>query len=172
MVRICLVASALALLSCRAGAAPVRYSDLYGKQCRTTDLTPRGSSRECAGVAGYRLAVHDDDDRTSVDVIAPNRAVYPLSFWEVVTLGYASVGQKAEWVMGARRGHPMPTALLVRLTRLDQRDPGELVAVARLDRDGACVVFKGEIGAPGVEAAAHKAATDAGRKCLGPYTEN
>ena len=172
MVRICLVASALALLSCRAGAAPVRYSDLYGKQCRTTDLTPRGSSRECAGVAGYRLAVHDDDDRTSVDVIAPNRAVYPLSFWEVVTLGYASVGQKAEWVMGARRGHPMPTALLVRLTRLDQRDPGELVAVARLDRDGACVVFKGDIGAPGVEAAAHKAATDAGRKCLGPYTEN
>ena len=172
MVRICLVASALALLSCPVRAAPVRYSDLYGKQCRTTDLTPRGSSRECAGVAGYRLAVHDDDDHTSVDVIAPNRAVYPLAFWEVVTLGYASVGQKAEWVMGARRGHPMPTALVVRLTRLDQRDPGELVAVARLDRDGACVVYKGDIGAPGVEAAAYRAATDAGRKCLGPYTEN
>lgn len=172
MFRICLVASALALLSCPAGAAPSRYSDLYGKQCRTTDMSARGSTRECAGVAGYALAVHDDDDRTSVDVIAPNRAVYPLSFWDVVTLGYASVGQKAEWVMGVRKNRPTPTALVVRLTRLDQREPGELVAVARLERDGACVVFKGDIGEPGVEAAAHKAAIEPGRKCLGPYTEN
>lgn len=172
MFRICLVASALALLSLPAAAAPSRYSDLYGKQCRTTDLSPRGSTRECAGVAGYALAVHDDDDRTSVDVIAPNRAVYPLSYWDVVTPGYASVGQKAEWVMGARRGRVMPTALLVRLTRLDQRDPGELIAVARLDRDGACVVFKGDIGEPGVEAEARKASADPVRKCLGAYSGN
>ena len=170
MFRICLMASALALLSFPAGAAPSRYSDLYGKQCRTTELLAHGSTRECSGVAGYALAVHDDDDRTSVDVISPRRAVYPLSYWDVVTLGYASVGQKAEWVMGTRKGYAMPTALLVRLTRLDQRNPGELIAVARLDRDGACVVFKGDLGEPGVEAEARKASADPVRKCLGAYT--
>ena len=174
MIRTALMASLLTLLSHPASAhEPVSvaaYSDLHGKHCRTIDTSARGGSRHCSGVAGYSVLVHDDDDRTSVDVVAPGKAVYPLAFWDVVTLGYASVGQKAEWRMGRRNGKSVPTALLVRLTRLDTRNPGELIAVARLDRDGACVVFKGDMAAPGVEDAARQAAADPASKCLGAYT--
>ena len=168
--RICLFASLLSAIG--AHAAPTRYTDLYGKQCHTTDTSARGSTRVCAGVAGYTLNVYDDDDRTSIDVVAPNREAYPLDYWDVVTPGYASVGQKAEWLMGRRKGRPAPTALLVRLTRLDQREPGELIAVARVDHDGACVVFKGDMGQAGIEAEARKAAADPRRHCLGAYAEN
>ncbi|MFP5393671.1 MAG: hypothetical protein ACLGI6_19335 [Gammaproteobacteria bacterium] len=130
----------------------------------------RGSTRRCSGVAGYALNVHDDDDRTSVDIVAPKGDIYPLSYWDVVTLGYASVGQKAEWRMGTRKGRSVPTALVVRLTRLDNRNPGELIAVARVDRDGACVIFKGDMADPGVDELARKAAAEPNQKCLGAYT--
>ena len=115
------------------------YSYLYGGRCQTLDSN------------------------------APGNALYPLSYWESVTPGYATVGQKAEWRMVKRNGKRVPTALLVRLTRLDLRHPGELIAVARIDRDGACVVYRGDPADSGVEQAARRAAADPASKCLGPY---
>ncbi|GEM_PF-4098395 len=180
------LARALAWLACSfsmllAGAAwagsarpaQMALSDLYGKKCRTLDTSARGSTRRCAGVGGCALMIYEDDDRTSVDIVAPNKSLYPLSYWDVVTLGYAAVGQKAEWRVGTRpgrKGRPVPTALLVRLNLLDQRHPGELIAVARIDPDGACVVYKADLAEPGAELAARKAAADPASKCLGPYT--
>ena len=146
------------------------YSALYGARCQTLDTSARGGSRLCTGVAGYDLVVYDDDDRATIDIVAPGNALYPLSYWDVVTTGYATVGRKAEWRMGKRNGKRVPTALLVRLTRLDVRNPGELIAVARIDGDGACVVYRGDLADGAVEQAARRAAANPASKCLGPDT--
>lgn len=160
------------LLSCSALAAPTApatsFTDLHGTRCHTLDTTAIGGSRLCPGVAGYALVVYDADDRSSVDIVTPKNALYPLAYWDVVTAGYASVGQKAEWLLEKRKGKPVPTALLVRLTRLDTQRPGEVIAAARIFRDGACVVFRGDLTDPAVEPAARKAAVDPASRCLAP----
>lgn len=143
------------------------YTDLHGKRCHEVDSSSRGSTRQCPGVRGYSLLIYDDDDRTSVDIVTPSQAVYPLSFWDVVTPGYAVVGQKAQWQLGRRRGKEVPTALTLRLTRLDKHNSGELITVARIDADGACVVFRSDALAPNAVALATKAAANRASKCLG-----
>lgn len=178
MKRFCLVASMLLVLSlfsvltassARAASASAvsAYSDLHGKHCQTIDTTAHGASRLCRGVAGYALVVYDNDDRSSVDIVAPDNSLYPLSYWDVVTPGYSTVGQKAEWRMETRKGKRVPTALMVRLSKLDPRSPGEMIAVARIYPDGACVVFRGDLVEPAIEAAARRAAIDPASKCLG-----
>ena len=178
MKRFCLVANMLLVLSlfslmtlppARAASASgvSAYSSLHGKACQTIDTSAHGATRLCRGVAGYALVVYDNDDRSSVDIVAPDNSLYPLSYWDVVTPGYSTVGQKAEWRMETRKGKRVPTALLVRLSRLDPRSPGEMIAVARIYPDGACVVFRGELLDTAVEAAARRAAVDPASKCLG-----
>ena len=164
-------AIALPTVGVASSAAQVAVTDLHGKQCHSVASSSRGSTRECAGVRGYALLVYDDDDRTSIDVIAPKGAVYPLLFWDVVTPGYAVIGQKAEWLLGTRKGRPAPTALTVRLTRLDLHDTRDLIAVARIDGDGACVVFKADAAAPGADERAARAARNHASKCLGAWQE-
>ena len=164
-----MLAAAIAVPVGAHGATEV--SDLHGKHCREVDSSSRGSTRQCTGVRGYALLVYDDDDRTSVDIVAPRGAVYPLSLWDVVTPGYAVIGQKAEWQLGTRKGRQVPTALLVRLSKLDKHDTGDVIAVARIDADGACVIFKANARSPGAEAQAIKAARNQTSKCLGAYQE-
>lgn len=172
MIRSSLLAAAWALLctvnASAASPAPTRtFTDLHGKHCQTLDTNPYGGSRLCRGVAGYALVVYDADDRSSVDIVSPANALYPLAYWDVVTPGYAMVGQKAEWHLERRRGKPVPTALLIRLTRLGTGSAGELIAVARIAHDGACVVYRGDLLDPATEAAARRAASDPASKCLG-----
>lgn len=176
MIRFSLLAACCALLCsplCAKDANAARpaktqsFTDLHGKHCQTLDTNPYGGSRLCPGVAGYALVVYDADDRSSVDIVSPANALYPLAYWDVVTPGYAMVGQKAEWQMERRRGKPVPTALLVRLSRLGAGRSGELIAVARIDHDGACVVYRGDLLDPSTEAAARRAAADPASKCLG-----
>lgn len=151
----------------QAQAHPSAYTDLHGKRCHDVESSSRGSTRQCPGVRGYSLLIYDDDDRTSVDIVAPDHATYPLSFWDVVTPGYAVVGQKAQWQLGRRRGKEVPTALTMRLTRLDKHNSGELITVARIDADGACVVFRSDALAPNAAALATRAAANRASKCLG-----
>ena len=160
-----------ALAVASAAPRPSAVSDLHGKLCHTVDSSSYGSVRSCPGVRGYALLVYDDDDRTSIDIVAPRGAVYPLSLWDVVTPGYAVIGQKAEWQLGQRKGRQVPTALVLRLTKLDKHDTGELIAVARIDADGACVVFRGDARAPATERLAARAAANRSSKCLGAYQE-
>ncbi len=155
-----------------AQAAPGPYTDLHGKGCHEVDSSSRGSTRQCPGIRGYSLLIYEDDDRTSVDIVAPDQAIYPLSFWDVVTPGYAVVGQKAQWQLGRRRGKEVPTALTMRLTRLDKHNSGELITVARIDADGACVVFRVDALAPNAVALATKAAANRASKCLGALQED
>ena len=165
---LCLPATATASAANNTSAV----SDLHGKLCHSVASSAHGSVRSCPGVRGYALLVYDDDDRTSIDIVAPRGAVYPLSLWDVVTPGYAVIGQKALWQLGQRKGRQVPTALLLRLTKLDKHDTGELIAVARIDADGACVVFRGDARAPNSERIAARAAANRYSRCLGPYQDD
>lgn len=179
MLRHCVFASTIALLCVPALAATSLYSDLYGKNCRAvdSDAGSGASTRLCRGVAGYHLLVHEANGQTSVDIVTPKNSVWPLEYWEVVTPGLSSVGRMAEWRMEVRNGKPVPVALLV---RLDIRAPAlsgpriagseGLITAARIERDGACVVFQGSGHARTADAEARAAAADRTRKCLGVYS--
>ena len=177
MFRNCLFASAVALLSIPAQAATSMYSDLYGKSCKLIDVD-KGSganTRRCSGVGGYSLLVHEANAQTSVDIVTPGRAVYPLEYWEVVTPGLARVGRKAEWRVERRGGRLVATALLVRLdtgntvTTGPRVAPGSVITAARIAADGACVVYQGDAAPKTADAAARSAAADRRSKCLGLF---
>jgi hypothetical protein len=177
MVRHCLFASALTLLSLPAPAATSMYSALYGNSCKIIELDKDSGAhtRRCAGMGGYSLLVHEAHAQTSVDIVTPARAVYRLDYWEVVTPGLARVGRKAEWRVEQRRGRMVPTALLV---RLDTGNPitsgprvaaGAVITAARIDTDGACVVYQANAAPKAADALARGAAADPRRKCLGLF---
>lgn len=159
------------LLVCPAADAATgtsTFTALYGKTCQTVDPGPQTGSRLCRGPAGYALLVYDSAARASVDIVAPDNALFPLSYWDVVTPGLSALGQQAEWLMARRQGKTVPAALLVRLTRPDVHQAPLLIAAARIQADGACVVFRAELDDPAAEARARRAALDPASKCLGP----
>jgi hypothetical protein len=169
------LAAALLLAALPASGATSLYSDLYGKQCRTVETDPGSgaTSRLCKGVGGYSLLVHEARGQTSVDIVTSGGAVYSLDYWEVVTPGLSRVGRKAEWRVEKRAGRVVPTALLVRLDITNEQTqgprvaPGMLLAAARIDTDGACVVYQGDGNGKGSDDAARKAVALQGSKCLG-----
>lgn len=177
MLRHCIVAGAIALFSGQLYAASSTYSELYGKSCKLIDLDKGSgaSTRRCSGVAGYSLLVHEANAQTSVDIVTPAGAVYPLEYWEVVTPGLSRVGRKAEWRMEQRDGRMAPTALLVRLdtSNLGTHGPrvaaGSILTAARIERDGACVVYQGDARPRSADAQARAAAADPRAKCLGVF---
>ncbi len=170
-----LILAAVALPA-RAGADLIA-TNLYGKSCQLVETSKSGAStRRCPGVNGYALLVHEHDGRTSVDVVAPDKETYQLDFWEVLTPGLSNVGRMAEWqVSGRGAAKALPMALLVRLNTIDQSNPSHpkvdtMLTVTRVERDGACVIFKIDARAKNASAQARDAAADADRKCLGAYT--
>lgn len=177
MLRNCLLGGAIALLTLPAQAATSMVTDLYGKNCSMVDLD-KGSgatTRRCSGVGGYSLLVHEANAQTSVDIVTPARAVYRLEYWEVVAPGLARVGRKAEWRVEQRAGRVVPTALLVRLDTAKSPASGPRLAsgtvltAARIDADGACVVYQGDAAPKTADAAARRAAADRRSKCLGLF---
>lgn len=177
MLRKCLFAGAVALLSIPALAASSMYSDLYGKGCKIIELDKASgaNTRRCAGVGGYSLLVHEANAQTSVDIVTPGRAVYPLEYWEVVTPGLSRVGRKAEWRVERRGSRIVPTALLVRLDMGNPAAsgprvaPGSVITAARIEADGACVVYQGNAAPKTADAAARSAAANPRSKCLGLF---
>ena len=149
---------------------------LYGKSCKLVDAGKRGAStRLCNGVGGYAVLVHENQGRTSIDIVAPNAQTYQLDYWDVITPDLSHVGRMAEWQLIKTKGKPQPVALLVRLNTLDQRSPyyarqDTVLTVARIESDGACVIFKVDARAKNADAQAREAAADPDRKCLGAYT--
>lgn len=178
MFRYCILASALTLCTVPALAASSVYTELYGKSCKIIERD-RGSgatTRRCQGVGGYSLLVHEANAQTSVDIVTPARKVYPLEYWEVVTPGLSRVGRKAEWQVEKHQGRLVPRALLV---RLDTANPagsgpriasGAIITAARIEQDGACVVYQGNAATKTADAKARGAARDRRRKCLGVYS--
>ncbi len=177
MFRNCLIASALTLFSLQAQASTSLYSELYGKTCKIIELDKASgaSTRRCTGVGGYSLLVHEANAQTSIDIVTPAGAVYPLEYWEVVTPGLSRVGRMAEWRVEQRGPRVAPKGLLV---RLDTTNPvlsgprvaaGTILTAARIDADGACVVYQGDAQPKSADAEGRKAVADAGSKCLGVF---
>lgn len=177
MLRICLIASAITLFSMPSQAATSLYSDLYGKSCKTIELDKASgaNTRRCTGVGGFSLLVHEANAQTSVDIVTPAGAVYPLEYWEVVTPGLARVGRKAEWRVVQRGTRVAPTGLLVRLdtsnaaTTGPRVAAGSIITAARIDADGACVVYQGNAEPSTADALARSASADMRSKCLGVF---
>jgi hypothetical protein len=177
MIRTCLIASVLALTALPACGAASLYTDLYGKSCKTIeyDAVNGGSTRQCAGVGGFSLLVHEARAQASIDIVTPRGAVYPLEYWEVVTPGLSRVGRKAEWRVEERHGKVVPTALLVRLdtgnTILEgpREAAGSILTATRIADDGACVVYQGDGALKTADSTARNAVLESGRKCLGVF---
>jgi len=175
MFRHCLLAAVLLLAATGASAAATMYTELYGSSCKTIeyDKASGARTRRCPGVAGYRLLVHEVNAQSSIDIVTPAGAVYPLEYWEVVTPGLSRVGRKAQWRVEKHGAKVVPVALLVRLDTSNplaegpRIAPGSIITAARIEHDGACVVYQGNAGLRTAEAAARSAAEGRRRKCLG-----
>lgn len=178
MFRFCLLSAALALAATPAQGAASVFTDLHGKSCTVLDIDQHsgGSTRRCAGVGGYALLVHEANGQSSIDIVTPQGAVYPLQYWEVVTPGFSTIGRMAEWRVTRSGSKLVPSALLVRLNTIngEMQGPrvaaGSILTASRIARDGACVVYQGEGVSRHADQAARKALAQAGRKCLGIFT--
>ena len=94
MLRHCLLACAIALATipaCAAGPSTastvslhtnIATTDLYGKTCHTLESRERGavSTRYCRGANGYALLVHENQGRSSIDIVAPGKEACNWTF--------------------------------------------------------------------------------------------
>jgi hypothetical protein len=124
------------------------YTNLSPAKCKTIKVTrdPGSSVQKCAGVAGYRLLVLDDDARQSVTVVTPDGKEHGLDYWHVVTGHFSSLGEKAEWRMGKKGGKLVPIALIVRVyANENPESPNQrtaYLAVAKITPEKICVTAK------------------------------
>jgi hypothetical protein len=151
------------------------YTDLSGKPCAAVKRNAESGSSvdECPGVAGYRLHVLNDDNRSSVTVITPETRAFPLDYWNVVTGGFSSLGSRAEWRVRRSGGQVTPVALIVRVNYSDQSHPASpvkrsVLAVAKLTADQICVVRIVGNAANANSDARRVADQSAGLPCVGP----
>lgn len=173
MIRSLVALTALAAIASVPAYSSTITTDLHGKGCKilSFDRETGAATRQCTGVAGYKLLVHDEDGRTSIDVVPPARRTMPLNFWDVVSSGYSTVGRKAEWHMVKRGGRLVPVGLVVRVNTVetvaqDRHKRGSLTTVTRIGADGACVVFKTNAASKQASRLASAAALDPRAPCL------
>ena len=124
------------------------YTELASSKCKTLtiDRETGASSQRCPGIAGYKLLVHDDDARQSITVITPDGKKHDLNFWDVVTHGFSSVGNKAEWRVVRNKRKLAPIALIVRVNASeDAANPNRktsYLTVTKLTAEKICVTHK------------------------------
>lgn len=108
-----------------------KYSALAGKSCTThiDDAATGASTTDCSGILGFRPLISEDDERSSVSIVTPDRRVFPLNYGDVVTRGFSSLIGKAEWRVANVGGKSVPIALIVRVNTVDQSDPEHLKQV-------------------------------------------
>jgi len=149
------------------------YTDIADSKCATIaiDEEAGGTTQLCPGIAGYALLVENDDARMSVTVVAPNGEQYPLSYWQVVTTAFSTLGPKAEWRVKQQNGEFVPFALIVRVNANESDDRGVItsyLAVAKITPQSTCVTDKIAPGADMNLRARRAADSSAGRPCLKP----
>lgn len=124
------------------------YTDIAPARCKTVETHEEsaGSVQKCAGVAGYGLLVEDDDSRQSVTVVTPDGKRHPLNYWQVITTGFSSLGERAEWRVEKKGGKVRPFALIVRVNASENPEKPEqttsYLAVAKLTAGEVCVTDK------------------------------
>lgn len=148
------------------------YTNLASNKCRTTSVNKESgaTTQVCPGVAGYKLQVEDDDNRMSVTVITPKGKKHPLSYWGVITSGFSSLGEKAEWRVTRRSGKIVPIALIVRVVANENPESPEkktsYLAVAKITTQSICVTDKISPSANMNEEARRAADASANKPCL------
>lgn len=159
------------LSSAAAAPAPTSvYSDISGETCRTIELDEEHASSHlrCPGVAGYQLDLFDSDVRMSVDVVSPDGKSHPLDFWQVITWGFSTLGDKAEW----RLVDGKPRALIVRVNASENGEDASKItsylAVAKITAEEICVVAKVPPSAKANEEARKAADVAPAAPCLPP----
>ncbi|HEX8187508.1 MAG TPA: hypothetical protein VF586_04100 [Pyrinomonadaceae bacterium] len=166
--------SALFLLCCAApllAYAPAFesvYTDILPARCKTVETREEGSSsvQKCPGVAGYALLVEDSDSRQSVTVVSPDGKQHPLDYWQVITTGFSTLGDKAEWRVRKEGGRVRPFALIVRVNASENPEKPEqntpYLAVAKITAAEVCVTDKVKTN----EEARRAADASSGKRCL------
>ena len=146
------------------------YSSLSG--CKLVKTGRDWSVQACQGVGGYNLQLLYDDSRESVTVFGPDRQEHPLELWSVVSTGFSSVGQKAEWRVTKKNGKVVPSALIVRFNASENPEDSTKVTsylvVAKITPQKICVTDKIAPSATANEEARRAADTSAARPCLEP----
>lgn len=155
------------------GKITSQYSALAGDSCisHIDDAATGASTTECPGVQGFRLLVSEDDERSSVSVVTPDRRVFPLDYWDVVTRGFSSLTGKAEWRIANVGGKAVPVALIVRVNTVDQSALGHpkripVLAIAKITPAMACVTHRLDALANNASRQARKLADAANADCL------
>lgn len=144
------------------------YTDLAPARCKTIEEAEEGASsvQKCPGIAGYELLVEDFDSRQSITVVTPDGKKHPLNYGQVITSGFSSVGEKAEWRVEKKGGKVRPHALIVRVNANDNPEKPEqktsYLAVAKLTEAEVCVTAKVKTN----EAARQAADASAAKPCL------
>jgi len=119
--------------------------------CVTLDFQAEGanSKQRCPGIAGFQLLVLDSDARMSITVLDPQGREWPLSYDQVISRNFISLGEQAEWrVFGVDPAVDL-MALTVKLNVSEDPESGKVTpywAVARISRSGSCVIDRVEGG--------------------------
>jgi hypothetical protein len=86
------------------------YTDISSEACakHIDDRATGTYTLNCPGVHGFRLQVHEDDERSSISLVTPDKRVVPLKFWDVVTHGVSTLSDKVEWRIAEGGGQVAP----------------------------------------------------------------
>jgi hypothetical protein len=162
-------------VSAKAQSPDSVYTSISAKTCKTikVDKEGEGSVQSCAGIAGYRLLVEEGDLRQSITVVTPKGKKHELNYWQVITGGFSSLGEKAEWRVVKRKGRTVPVALIVRVNASENPDDGKKItsylAVAKITAEKICVTDKINPGASQNEEARRAADSSANKSCRESY---
>ncbi|HEX8137505.1 MAG TPA: hypothetical protein VF544_07945 [Pyrinomonadaceae bacterium] len=163
----------------QAGASSITsvYTSISGRSCRTIDRVKETGdvTQLCPGVGGYRLEVADSDSRMSVTVVAPSGKKSDLEYWNVITHGFSSLGEKAEWRVQKKNGRDVPIALIVRVNASENPEAPDKItsylAVAKVTPQQSCVTDKIAPSATANEEARRAADSSAQKPCLAASQE-
>lgn len=151
-------------------AAPMTsvYSSLSG--CKLVKTGQDWSVQACRGVGGYNLQLEYDDSRESVTVFGPDRKAHPLNLWAVVSTGFSSVGEKAEWRVATKNGKQVPVAVILRFNASENPEDSSkttsYLVVAKITPQKICVTDKIAPSATANEEARKAADASANKPCL------
>lgn len=165
-----LTSTAIFILPLAASSAPITsvYSSLSG--CKMVKTGLDWSVQACRGVGGYNLQLEYDDARESITVFGPDRKAHPLDLWQVVSAGFSSVGQKAEWRVTTKNGKQVPIALIVRFNASESPEDSTKITsylvVAKITPQKICVTDKIAPSATANEEARKAADASSDKPCL------
>lgn len=155
-------------LTVSADSATSVYSSL--SKCKLVKTGRDSSTQACVGVGGYNLRLEYDDARESITVISPDGKKHPLNLWQVISSGFSSVGQKAEWRVARKGGKVVPIALIVRFTASENPEDSSkttsYLAVAKITPNEICVTDKIAPSSTANEEARAAADSASTRRCL------